>query len=183
MRNLALASLCSFLLSLSSLALAHQPFWNAGSPTLAQAYRVLEPTVSKVVTGNLAAGQLAFYAFEVAAGFVLDLGIFVGAACPSGYAPRMWLVGKSLPKAQAPFALPEGMGAKVFEGGWQPYQGHGLVARKGPEFRERLAGGTYYVVVEAGGAAGYYMISLGGSEIPGGTAEGRAALGRFNRCG
>ena len=168
---------------LGSFALAHQPFWNGGSPTLGQAYKVLEPTVSKVVTGNLGTGQLAFYAFEVAAGFVLDLGLFVGGACAPGYAPRMWLVGKSLPKTQAPFALPEGMGAKVFEGGWKDYQGHGLVARKGPEFRERLSGGTYYVVVEAGGAAGYYMISLGGSEIPGGSAEGRAALGRFNRCG
>lgn len=75
------------------------------------------------------------------------------------------------------------MGAKVFAGGWRDYQGHGLVARQGPEFRERLRGGTYYVVIEAGNAAGYYLLSLAGAEVPGGTSEGRAALARFNRCG
>jgi len=168
---------------LASLGFAHQPFWNPGSPTLEQAYRVLEPTVSKVVTSQLGAGQLGFYVLELSAGFVLDLGLFVGAACPPAFQPRMWLVGPSLQGSQRPpFAIPEGMGAEVSEGGWRDYRGHGLVARKGPEFRRRLPGGTYYVVVEAGNAAGYYMISLGGSEVPGGTPEGRAALGRFNRC-
>lgn len=166
------------------LAQAHQPFWNPGSPTLTQAYAVLEPTVSKVVTGRLAAGQLAFYTFELAAGFVLDLGLFVGAACPSGFQPRMWLAGPGLPIGRENLSgLPSNQGAKVFAGGWRAYQGHGLRARKGPEMRERLSGGTYTVVVEAGNEGGYYMISLGGSEIPGGSAEGRAALSRFNNCG
>lgn len=174
----------SLAIALSAVGFAHQPFWNPGSPTLQQAYKILEPTVSKVVTGQLGAGQLGFYIFELAAGFVLDLGLFVGAACPVAYQPRMWLVAPGVQGNQRPpFAIPEGMGAKVLEGGWRDYRGHGLVARKGPEFRERLSGGTYYVVVEAGNAAGYYMISLGGLEIPGGTPEGRAALGRFNRCG
>jgi len=168
---------------LASAGFAHQPFWNPGSPTLEQAYKVLEPGVSKVVTSQLNAGQLGFYVLELSAGFVLDLGLFVGAACPPAFQPRMWLVGPGLQgNARPPFPTPEGMEARVFSGGWRDYRGHGLVARKGPEFRERLSGGTYYVVVEAGNAAGYYMISLGGSEVPGGTPEGRAALGRFNRC-
>ncbi len=172
------------IIALSSVGFAHQPFWNPGSPTLQQAYKVLEPTVSKVVTGQIGAGQLGFYIFELAAGFVLDLGLFVGAACPAAYQPRMWLVGPGVQGSQRPpFTIPGGMGARVFEGSWRNYRGHGLVARKGPAFLEWLSGGTYYVVIEAGNAAGYYMISLGGSEIPGGTPEGRAALGRFNRCG
>lgn len=171
-------------IGLCSLGWAHQPFWNPGSPTLQQAYRVLEPTISKVVTGQLGAGQLGFYAFELAAGFVLDLGLFVGAACPAAFQPRMWLVGPGVQGNQRPpFDVPEGLGARVFAGGWRDYRGHGLLARKGPELQERLQGGTYYVVVEAGNAAGYYMISLAGAEVPGGTVEGRAALARFNRCG
>lgn len=172
------------IIALTSLGFAHQPFWNPGSPALEQAYKVLEPSVSKVVTGQLSAGQLGFYVLELSAGFVLDLGLFVGAACPPAFQPRMWLVGPGLQgNARPPFPAPEGMGARVFSGGWRDYRGHGLVARQGPELRERLSGGTYSVVVEAGNAAGYYMISLGGSEVPGGTPEGRAALGRFNRCG
>lgn len=169
---------------LASVGFAHQPFWNPGSPSLEQAYRILEPTVSKVVTSQVNAGQLGFYIFELAAGFVLDLGLFVGAACPPAFQPRMWLVGPGLEgHERPPFAIPGGMGAKVFAGGWRDYRGHGLVARQGPELRERLRGGTYYVVVEARNAAGYYMLSLAGAEVPGGTSEGRAALARFNRCG
>jgi hypothetical protein len=144
----------------------------------------LEPTVSKVVTSQLGAGQLGFYVLELSAGFVLDLGLFVGAACPASFQPRMWLVGPGVEgNARPPFPIPEGLGARVYSGGWRDYRGHGLVARKGPQFRKQLSGGTYYVVVEAGNAAGYYMISLNGAEVPGGTPEGRAALVRFNRCG
>ena len=171
-------------IGLGSLGFAHQPFWNPGSPTLQQAYRVLEPTISKVVTGQLSAGQLDFYAFELAAGFVLDLGLFVGAACPATFQPRIWLVGPGVQGNQRPpFAIPDGLGARIFEGGWRDYRGHGLLARKGPLLRETLQGGTYYVVVDAGSAGGYYMLSLAGAEVAGGTSEGRAALARFNRCG
>lgn len=135
---------------LTSVGFAHQPFWNPGSPSLEQAYRILEPTVSKVVTSQVNAGQLGFYVPELASGFVLDLGLFVGAACPPAFQPRMWLVGPGL-------------------------EGH--------ELRERLRGETYYLAVEAGNAAGYYMLSLAGAEVPGGMSKGRAALARFNRCG
>ncbi len=164
-------------------ALAHQPFWNPGSPSLQQAYRMLEPSVSKVVTGQLASRQLAFLALELTAGFVLDIGLFVGGACPTSFKPRLWLIGPGLPKDQPPFDLPSSLGAKVFENNWREYQGHGLIARKGPEVREKLAGGVYYLVVEAPESGGFYMVSLAGSEESGGTAEGRAALTRFNRCG
>lgn len=73
----------------------------------------MEPTVSKVVTSPLGAGQLGFYVLELSAGFVLDLGLCVGAACPAGYQPRMWLVGPGVQGSQRPpFAIPEGMGAQ-----------------------------------------------------------------------
>jgi hypothetical protein len=143
----------------------------------------MDPTVSKVVTGQLGARQLAYLAFELEAGFVLDIGLFVGAACPASFQLRLWLVGPGLPKASPPFALPEGAGAKLFGGNWISYQGHGIFARKGPELREKLSGGTYWLVVESGEVGGFYMVSLGGAEVGGGTAEGRAAIGRFNKCG
>jgi hypothetical protein len=37
--------------------------------------------------------------------------------------------------------------------------------------------------VEAGATGGYYLLSLAGEEVPGGSPEGFAAIPRFNRCG
>lgn len=171
-----------FTLLLWGLALAHQPLWNPGSPTATQAFRVVEPTVSKAIIGQLPPSQMAHFKFELPPGFVLDLGLFAGGGCASSFEPRMWLVGPGLPALDTPFPVEKGQGARRFSGSWTAYQGHGLVGRKGPSLREKLSGGTYTVVVEAGVETGFYLLSLGGSEKPGGTAEGMLAIGRFNQC-
>lgn len=169
-------------LLLWGLALAHQPLWNPGSPTVARAFRVSEPEVSKAITGQLSPSSMAYFRFDLPAGFVLDLGLFVGGDCPTNFEPRLWLVGPGLPSLDTPFPIEKGQGAMRFSGGWKPYQGHGVVGRKGPALREKLGGGTYTVVVEAGVDSGFYMLSLGGLERPGGTTEGMLAIGRFNQC-
>jgi len=177
MRPLAL------LLGLGLPALAHQPFWNPGSPSLEEAYRVARPTVAQVVIGRLASGERHYFLLSAPAGFSLDAALFVGGACPEAFQPRLWLLGPGLRGEAPPFPLPEGYGARVYQGGWRDYRGHGLVARKGPEARERLPGGAHYLVVEAGPTGGYYLLSLAGAEVPGGSPEGFAAIPRFNRCG
>ena len=165
------------------LALAHQPFWNPGSPRLEAAYPIARPTVAQVVIGRLAPGEIHFFRLEVPQGFTLDMALFVSGACPEAFRPRLWLLGPGLRGEVPPFPLPEGYGARAYQGGWREYRGHGLVARKGPEARERLPGGVHYLVVEAGATGGYYLLSLAGEEVPGGSPEGFAAIPRFNRCG
>ena len=172
----------ALLLAVGSLALAHQPLFNPGSPSQASAYPILEPTVSKVITAEAKTGGLDWYALEVAQGFNLDVALFVGAPCPKAFNPRLYLIGPGL-TGKAPFATPEGTGALAVAETWTDYSGHGVVARKGPTLTRTLNAGKYHLVVQHTEAKGWYFLSLGGSEAPGGTAEGRAALVRFNRCG
>jgi hypothetical protein len=170
------------LLLVSSLALAHQPLFNAGSPTQEQAYRVSSPEISKVITAESRTGSRNWYSLEVEEGFNLDVGLFVGAPCPKAFAPRLYLV-SATEKGTAPFSLPSGYGALAGNNTWSDYSGHGVVARKTPTLEKRLKAGKHYLVVEHGQSKGWYFLSLGGLEVAGGTADGRAALGRFNRCG
>jgi hypothetical protein len=169
------------LLLVSSLALAHQPLFNPGSPNLEQAYRILAPEVSKVITAESRTGSRNWYTLEVEKDFLLDVGLFVGAPCPQAFQPRLFVVSAG-EKGSAPFALPGGYGALATDNTWSAYSGHGVVARKAPTLEKRLKAGRHYLVVEHGQSKGWYFLSLGGLEIAGGTPEGRAALGRFNRC-
>jgi hypothetical protein len=147
---------------------AHQPVFNPGSPTPERAYRVLEPTISKVITSE-AQGERNWHALDVQSGFRLDVALFVGANCSANFNPKLYVVGKEL-SGQAPFPLPSGFGALAVENTWSQYSGHGIVGRR------------YYLVVEHGNTSGWYFLSLGGSEVSGGTSAGRTALSRFNAC-
>lgn len=163
-------------------ALAHQPFFNAGSPTRETAFVVANPEVSKVITAESRTNSRNWYALEVKQDFVLDVALFVGAPCPKAFQPRLYLIGRNL-KDTVPFAIPQDMGGLAVANTWLDYSGHGVVARKSPTLEKRLDAGKYYLVVDHGQSKGWYFLSLGGSEIAGGTPEGRSALSRFNRCG
>ncbi|TFU17522.1 hypothetical protein [Thermus tengchongensis] len=108
--------------------------------------------------------------------------LFVGGGCPEGFRPVLWLLGQGL-GGEAPLPLPPGWGGLRREAvAWTPYRGHGLRARRGPRLEVELRGGTYLLAVEAGMGEGYYLLSLDGREVPGGSLEGLAAIPRFNRC-
>jgi hypothetical protein len=165
------------------LALAHQPFFNAGSPTRESAFVIANPEISKVITAESRTGSRNWYTLEVKQNFNLDVALFVGAPCPKAFQPRLYLIGRNLNlKDPVPFEIPENMGGLAVTNTWSDYSGHGVVARKSPTLEKRLDAGKYYLVVDHGQSKGWYFLSLGGSEISGGTAEGRAALSRFNRC-
>lgn len=166
----------------SLLALAHQPFWNPSSPSPAAAYPVARPEVAQALLGRLGPGEWAFFRLEVPEGFPLRASLFVGGGCPEGFRPVLWLLGQGL-GGEAPLALPPGWGGLRREAvAWTPYRGHGLEARRGPRLEARLGEGAYLLGVAAGEEGGYYLLSLDGREVPGGSLEGLAAIPRFNRC-
>jgi hypothetical protein len=167
---------------LVSSVVAHQPLFNPGSPSAERAFRIAEPQVSKVITAEARSGGQDWYVMDVGNSFRLDVALFVGAPCPKAFMPKLWLVGPGL-DGRAPFAVPVGMGAVNVGEGWMEYSGHGVVARKSPTLIRMLNAGKYYLMVDHGESRGWYFISMGGDELPGGTSEGRAALARFNRCG
>jgi hypothetical protein len=167
-------------IALMGSGLAHQPLFNPGSPTRTQAYQILEPNVSKVITAQAKGGR-DWYSLEVKGDFKLDVGLFVGATCPKEFRPRFYLVGPGL-EGTAPFELPAGNGVLQVENTWSDYSDHGVVARRTPTMLRTLTAGRYDLVVDHGEARGWYFISLGGTETPGGSNEGRNALSRFNRC-
>jgi hypothetical protein len=166
---------------LAGAALAHQPLFNPGSSTPSTAFVIEEPEVSKVITSKSSGAGRNWYTLEVGDGFRLDVTLFVGARCEAGFKPRLFLVSRSL-KDRATFELPAGFGASSTPDAWTAYSGHGVTARKGATLERTLSAGKHFLVVDHGAGKGWYFLSLGGSEVPGGTAAGRTALQQFNRC-
>jgi hypothetical protein len=176
----------SFSLSLITLfflsfALAHQPYWNEGSPTPEQAFVIENITVSKAIFGTLQAGEVAYFKIDATENFMLDSSLFVGEGCSETFTPSLYLLSPNK-SGEATFAVPEGYGALSGEGDWKPFNTHGLVGREGPAVNQMLFAGTYYLVVEANEVGGFYLVSIAGSENFGGSAEGREAIPRFNAC-
>lgn len=161
---------------------AHQPLWNDGSATRESAFVVEEVEISKAIFGELESGELAYVRMDVPDGFLLDVGLFVGQGCREDFLPELWIASPDLERDGADFALPEGYGAERVSGAWEAYRGHGLQGQKGPHIRKAVSQGSHYLIVVAPEATGYYLLSLGGREVAGGTAEGRAAMPRFNAC-
>jgi hypothetical protein len=180
MNNRSRFGLIFAVIGLASSGLAHQPWFNPGSPTRAQAYQIQQPNISKVITAEAKGGR-DWYSLEVKAGFKLNVALFVGAPCVKDFKPHLYVVGPGLEGA-APFEISAGTGALQIENAWGDYSGHGVVARRTPTLIRTLAAGRYDLVVDHGNARGWYFISLGGDEVMGGSIDGRAALSRFNRC-
>ena len=171
------------LLLLSSSALAHQPHFNAGSPSRERAWLIEPPDVSRVITAQARGAGLDWYRLTVPAGFRLDAAVFVGGPCDAAFQPKLWLIGRGLPTQNVPAFVPAGWGAVRAGDRFAEYLGHGVVGRKGRTLERSLPAGTYELVVEHSQTPGWYFLSLGGREVGGGTPAGRAALARFNRCG
>jgi hypothetical protein len=170
------------IITFCSLALAHQPYWNEGSPAPEQAFNIENVTVSKALFGNLEAGEVDYFKLEVADGFRLDSILFVGGGCSEAFNPQLYLLSPTVEGSEVAFTVPDNYGATLAESDWKPYSGHGLNGREGPSIRETLSVGTYYLVVQSYEEAGFYLVSLGGSEAFGSGEGGREAIPRFNTC-
>lgn len=170
----------------ASAAAAHQPLWNEGSPAPEAAFEIETPRVSKAIFGTLAAGGIAWFALDTPDGFRLDARVFAGGGCDAAFRPRLWLLGPGLDGRADPRGAglepPAGHGALAAAGGWEAYRGHGLRGWAGPEVVRELPAGRHYLALQAPPVGGVYLLSLGGREAFGGSAEGRAGIGRFNGC-
>jgi hypothetical protein len=181
LRTIIKRSLGLMLFLYASLALAHQPYWNESSPTPEQAFVVENVTISKALFGNLAADEVDYFRLELPDNFIFDSSLFVGESCSEGFQPRLYLLSAKR-TGGATFAMPKGYGAVLGTGDWKPFSTHGLVGREGPTINELLLSGTYYLVVQANEASGFYLVSLSGSESFGGGEGGLEAIPRFNAC-
>ncbi len=172
-RSLWLLFICTF-------AAAHQPLWNAGSKTAEEAFIIEEIAVSKAIFGQFEASGAAYFQLDAPAGFALNIALFSGGGCATEFEPEFWLLSPTA-NASSSSGVPPGYQAEQYLSDWQAYRGHGLTGRKGPSIIQNLSEGRYYLLVRAQ-SPGFYMLSLAGAEVPGGTAAGRAAIARFNAC-
>lgn len=170
-------------LVLASWAFAHQPFWNEASGSPEQAFVIEHLTVSKAIFGNLQAGEVDYFLLNAPAALTLEASLFVGEGCNQNFKPKLFLLRpKTGMNPQTSFEIPKDYSLLQGSGDWTPYKGHGLRGRQGPTLQLEVTSDSYYFVVESGEQGGFYLLSLSGSEAPGGSTEGREAIPRFNQC-
>lgn len=188
--RLVIGAIALLTLSLATPASAHQPFFNdTGSPSIAKAYRVAEPAVSKALFGALREhGGVDYYRLDVPAGFRLDAQILVpGVRRCTPFRPSLALIGQAVGAEgdATGLELPKGMQARVVTAEtWGRWEGHGLgLQRTGPQITQRLSAGRYYLaVLHPPGATGEYLLSLGGAERAGGERNARARMQAWEAC-
>lgn len=170
--------LCPLLISF---ALAHQPYWNQGSP-LEQPFIIERITISKALFGDLDTEETDYFKFDVPEGLTIEFSLFVGGRCSEQFQPQLYLLSPDAKDDLVSFTLPDGYKATQAEGAWESYQSHGLIGRRGPGIRKTFSAGTYYLAVQSNNKSGFYLISLSGSENFGAGPGGREAIPRFNAC-
>lgn len=154
-------------------ALAHVPMFEIGGKSLETATPTVNPEISKVFYGEIAAGDFRYYSFKMDKGERIVLGLIIPVEQGrQGFTPDLILMGPSLTnEGQIPtnLKIPEGYGAKVYSGSLS----------SGPEYEEftpsafyTLASpdliapenGTYYVVASSTNEGGNYGIVIGYKE-------------------
>ena len=177
---------------------AHQPWFNAGSPDPGEPYVLRTPLeISQVVYGGFTGpGQVDFYTFTAPAGFSIDINLVTDDddACAE-FRPAFTMIGPGVPATErpVPVPLPEAIpapngqeGAVTIHGGdWEPFYERfaGVTFVRGPAFAGPLAGGEYLVAVfDPDGGEGVYGLTLGGGEVIGGESEFLTKFVPWTRC-
>lgn len=194
----ALIALVTALLAvtlLPSLASAHQPEANLGSPDWRRPYDVPAPDVSRSIRGVVAPGQQDFYSFRMDRTEPITLWLLTPMVPPcDGFDPvmRLWapavaaqLVrewdGTSWYGATVRASLDPDGWITLWAERWGVFQ-HGSRSNSGPAFKPVLPAGDYLVGVHARpGRGGAYTFAIGDLEIPGGGVD-RAVQARWERC-
>lgn len=101
-------------------ALAHVPTFGGGGKSPEAAIPFEDPSISRVLYGQLAEGDLAYYSFEVKQGERIVLGLIVPVEQGRhGITPDLILMGPGLTdegKVPEKLEVPQGYGVKVFSG-------------------------------------------------------------------
>lgn len=155
-------------------ALAHVPMFEIGGESLETATPTVNPEISKVFYGEIAAGDFRYYSFKMDKGERIVLGLITPVEQGrQGFTPDLILMGPSLTnEGQIPtnLKIPKGYGAKVYSGNLS----------SGPEYEEftpsafyTLANpdliapenGTYFVAVSSTNRGGNYGVVIGYKEV------------------
>jgi len=154
-------------------ALAHVPTFGGDGRSLETAILVEEPAKSRVLYGQLPAGENKYYSFEVEKGERILLGLTIPVKDGAqGFFPDLILMGPGLENEGVPPAnleIPQGYGVKVFSEKLPEaptYEGFSPSAFYSPIRVDLKApeNGTYYVVVSSAKTAGNYGIVVGYEE-------------------
>lgn len=183
LRRLLSAGLAALLLLQSSLALAHQPYFEEDDLTPGNALSVAEPTVSTALYATLdRPGDVDYFVFNGVAGSRVELGMTVPQiAGQEDFAPTIGLIGPGLPEAEgetlpaeeARALIGPGMGLLLLpavpaSSFYEPFSRTSYWRRQ----REKVtlpADGHFTVVVwSPEGRTGRYVLVVGDREIPGG---------------
>lgn len=154
--------------------LAHVPIFDSGGKSLDTATQTVNPEISKVIYGEIAAGDLRYYSFKMNKGERIVLGLTIPVEQGrQGFTPDLILMGPGLiyeGKVPTNLDVPKGYGVKVYSGN----------LGNGPEYEEFTPSafytlsspdliapenGTYYVVVSSTNEGGNYGIVIGYKEI------------------
>jgi hypothetical protein len=154
-------------------ALAHVPTFGGGGKNLEDAFPFEDPSISRVLYGQLPEGDLRYSSFEMKQGerIVLELIVPVEQG-KQGFAPDLILMGPSLTsEGNVPekLEMPQGYGVKVFSGRLQEKPVYEAFA---PSAFYSIASwdlpapvsGKYYAVVSSEQGAGNYGLVLGNEE-------------------
>lgn len=149
---------------------AHRPLFVPGDNTTPEeAVEVQDPAISWAIYSELAQGEVHYYRLELAE----ETEIFAQITSPANnpFKPTLTLLGTGLPDADGlPLTIPPGMGAISLETGdfidshFEPFTQTRYLL--GPELRERLAPGSYYLAVwHPEGQPGRYALAVGEEEV------------------
>jgi hypothetical protein len=153
--------------------LAHVPTFEEGGRTLEGAIPVEDPSVSRVLYGQLTEGDQRYYSFEMEKGERIVLGLIVPVEQGKEvFTPELVLMGPGLTnegKIPEKLEVPEGYGVKVFPGSlpespvYEAFAPSSFYSLANPDLIAP-ENGTYYAVAIATRGEGNYGIVLGYKE-------------------
>lgn len=185
MRRIAAIAIVLATVLVPQLASAHQPWFNTGTPDLAEPFDLPVPiTTSQVLfSGFTDADQIDFYRFRAPREHQLEIRLVVAddPACAE-FQPAFAIVGPGItpdPTTADLVGVPElpeeFADARIVSGSewgtfFEPFSRTTFVT--GPELGTSLDGGVYLIAVfDPNGGAGTYGVSINGAETRGGEPE------------
>ena len=154
-------------------ALAHVPVFGEGGKSYETAIFIENPAKSRVLYGQLAAGDLRYYSFEMKQGDRIVLGLTVPVEQGNqGFNPDLILMGPGIAnegKVPETPEVPNGYGVKVFPGDlpespvYEAFTPSAFYSLASPDLKAP-ENGTYYAVVSSTQGKGNYGIVIGYGE-------------------
>lgn len=154
-------------------ALAHVPVFGEGGKSYETAIFIEDPAKSRVLYGQLAAGDLRYYSFEMKQGDRIVLGLTVPVEQGNqGFNPDLILMGPGLAnegKVPETLEVSKGYGVKVFPGDlpespvYEAFTPSAFYSLASPDLKAP-ENGTYYAVVSSTKGIGNYGIVIGYGE-------------------